>query len=272
MSPRRASSSRARPARRAGGPASATPPEGGVADIAPAWDNAREMEEEPRRLRVDAERNRRRLIEAATEMFGERGLEVGVGEIAQRAGVGRGTLFRNFPSKEALIAAVVVERITESIARAHEALDGPDAAEALFELIDSTLERQQTDKALFEALADPWMANPEIRAAHGEMLTVTGQLLRRAQDAGSVRADIGAVDVLMMVKGVCEAARAFSHVDPEIGMRQLDLVRAAITAHDVPDRPLRGRPPTAEDLDRAVECGSPAAGAADLSLADHAAG
>ena len=245
---------------------------GGVTDVAEAWNNDGEMEEEPRRLRADAERNRRRLIEAATEMFGERGLDVGVGEIARRANVGRGTLFRNFPSKEALIAAVVVERIKESIARARQALAGPDAAEALFELIDSTLERQQTDKALFEALADTWMANPEIHAAHGEMLAVTDQLLRRAQEAGTVRADIGAVDVLMMVKGVCEAARAFSHVDPEIGMRQLDLVRAAITAHDVPDRPLRGRPPTAEDLDRAVECGPPAVGAADLSLAEPAAG
>ncbi len=269
MSPKRTSSEAAR---RVGGSKPATPPPGGVADPAAAWHNGREMEEEPRRLRADAERNRRRLIEAATEMFGEHGLEVGVGEIAQRAGVGRGTLFRNFPSKEALIAAVVVERITESVAQAREALEGPDAAEALFELIDSALERQQTDKALFEALADTWMAIPEIHAAHGEMLAVTDLLLRRAQEAGAVRADIGAVDVLMMVKGVCEAARAFSHVDPEIGMRQLDLVRAAITAHDVPDRPLRGRPPTAEDLDRAVECGPPAARAADLSLAEPAAG
>ena len=247
---------------------SATPPEGGVADVAPAWNNAREMEDEPRRLRADAERNRRRLIEAATEMFGERGLDVGVGEIAQRAGVGRGTLFRNFPSKEALIAAVVVARITESIARAREALEGPDAAEALFELIDSTLERQQTDKALFEALADTWMANPEIHAAHGEMLAVTDQLLRRAQDAGAVRVDIGAVDVLMMVKGVCEAARAFAHVDPEIGMRQLDLVRAAISADGSPVRPLRGHPPTAGDLDRVTTCAVEASPVAGVPLAD----
>jgi len=57
------------------------------------------MEGEPRRLRADAERNRRRLLDAATEIFCERGLEVGVGEIAQHAGVGRATLFRNFPPR-----------------------------------------------------------------------------------------------------------------------------------------------------------------------------
>lgn len=146
-----------------------------------AWDNA--GMDEPRRLRADAERNRRRLIEAATEMFSDRGLDVGVAEIAQRAGVGRGTLFRNFPSKEALVAAVVVDRIQESVARAKAALDSPDAADALFELIDTTLERQQNDKALFEALDDTWMANPEIHGAHREMLAAIDALLARAQAA-----------------------------------------------------------------------------------------
>lgn len=231
-------------------------------------DNGHEMEDEPRHLRADAERNRRRLIEAATEMFGERGLEVGVGEIAQQAGVGRGTLFRNFPSKEALITAVVVARIRESADRAREALEAPDPAEALFDLIDSTLTRQQSDRALFEALADTWMANPEVRAAHEEVLAVVERLLARAQAAGAVRTDIGAVDVLLLIKGVCEAASCFQHVDPTIGMRQLDLVRAAITAQGAAARPLRGRPPTAADLDSAAQCESSAARAADLSLAE----
>src|SRR3984885_9423790 len=89
------------------------------------------MEPEPRRLlRADAERNRRRLIDAATELFRERGLEVGVGEIAEHAGVGRGTLFRNFPSKDALVVAVVVERIRESVERGRRLLTEEDPAAA----------------------------------------------------------------------------------------------------------------------------------------------
>jgi AcrR family transcriptional regulator len=208
------------------------------------------MEPEPRRLRADAERNRRRLLDAATEIFCERGLEVGVAEIAEHAGVGRGTLFRNFPTKEHLIAAIVVERMNESINRGRELLDAADPGEALFGLIDQSVGRQQTDRALFDAVADDaWLANDEIRAAHAELITVLDALVLRAQDAGEVRTDVSAVDVLMMVKGVCEASRAFQQVDPDVAMRQLDLVRAAISPPGV-QRPLRGRRSTIEDLER----------------------
>jgi AcrR family transcriptional regulator len=211
------------------------------------------MEEDGQRrtMRADAERNRSRLLEAATEMFGERGLDVGVAEIAHHAGVGRGTLFRNFPSKEDLIAAVLVERIKESITRGQAALASPDPGEALFDLIDQSVGRSQTDRALFDALADTWLANDEIRAAHTDLMRLLDRLVRRAQDAGAVRGDVGAVDVLMMIKGVCESAAAFQHINPDVALRQIDLVRSAISAH--PDlRPLRGQPPAIEDLEHSV--------------------
>jgi AcrR family transcriptional regulator len=213
---------------------------------------------EPRRLRADAQRNRRRLIEAATELFSERGLEVGVADIAAHAGVGRGTLFRNFPSKEHLIAAIVVERMHESIERARAALELGDPTIALFELIESAAQRSQTDRALFDALSDTWLANPEIRAAHSEMLTVIDELVARAQDTGGVRRDISAIDIVMLVKGVCESVRHFQHLGEEIIGRQLDLVCAAIST-DPASRPLRGRPPTAADFEQAMACTAAAA-------------
>ena len=157
--------------------------------------------DERRTMRADAERNRRRLLDAATEMFCERGLDVGVGEIAQQAGVGRGTLFRNFPSKEHLIAAIVVERMRESINRGRAALEAPDAGEALFDLIEQSVRRSQTDRALFDAIAETWLANDEIREVHGELIGMLDALVRKAQDAGAVRTDISAVDVLMLIKG-----------------------------------------------------------------------
>jgi AcrR family transcriptional regulator len=206
------------------------------------------MEEEPRRLRADAERNRRRLIEAATAMFCDRGLDIGVGEIAQQAGVGRGTLFRNFPTKDHLIAAVVVDRMSESIGRARAALDAADPGQALFELIDQSVGRATTDRALFDAIGDAWLNNDEIRAAHTDLMGALDQLVRRAQASGAVRSDIGAVDVLMMIKGVCEAMRSFQHIDPDVGMRQLDLLWAAISAPGA-QRPLRGSPPSIADLE-----------------------
>jgi AcrR family transcriptional regulator len=220
------------------------------ASRSPEWNNPVPMEEEPRRLRADAERNRRRLIEAATEMFCERGLEIGVGEIAQHAGVGRGTLFRNFPTKDHLIAAVVVNRMTDSIGRGRAALDAADPGQGLFELIDQSVGRAATDRALFDAIGDEWLTNDEIRGAHTELMEVLDALVTRAQASGALRGDIGAVDVLMMIKGVCEAMRSFQHIDPDVGMRQLDLLWSAIAAPGA-QRPLRGRPPTVSDLEHA---------------------
>jgi AcrR family transcriptional regulator len=209
------------------------------------------MDSSHRPLRADAERNRRALLEAATAAFCEGGLDVGVGEIAERAGVGRGTLFRHFPTKEHLIDAIVVERMDEAIARGEALLDAPEPGTALFTFIDETVGRQRTDYALFAAVDDVWLENDEIRAAHAQMVRVLERLLTNAQQAGEARADISAIDVVIMVKGACEAARSFLHIDPQIGERQLDLVRSAIEPAGA-ERPLRGRKPTVEDLDRVL--------------------
>jgi AcrR family transcriptional regulator len=208
------------------------------------------MGSEERPLRADAERNRRRLLDAAEDLFCQRGLDVGVGEIADHAGVGRGTLFRNFPSKEHLIAAIVVERMTDAVGRGRELVSAEDPVEALFQFLEEIVGRQHLDRALFEAVADTFLANPEIRAAHAELVAALDALLSRAQRAGAVREDIGALDLLMLIKGVCEAASAFAHVNPGIAERQLDLVRAAVSAGTA-GTSLRGRTPTLGDLERA---------------------
>jgi AcrR family transcriptional regulator len=204
-----------------------------------------------RTLRSDAERNRRRVLDAAQALFHERGLDVGVAEIAQRAGVGRATLFRNFPTKQDLIAAIVIDRMHEATAYAHTLLDAPDPGEALFGFLEEIVGPQQLDsRALFDAIADTFLANQGIRAAHAEIVDAIEQLLTRAKEAGAVRSDVGAMDVLMLVKGVCEAASAFASSEPGMVTRQLDLVRAAVSA-SAANRPLRGRPPTLADIERA---------------------
>ena len=180
-------------------------------------------------------------------MFCERGLDVGVGEIAERAGVGRGTLFRNFPTKQDLIAAIVVERMREGIAAGEALLESGGDDEALFSFMSEIVGRQQVDRALFEAVADEFLANPEIHAAHADFLAVLDQLLQRGKQSGSIRADVEALDVMMLVKGVCSAASALGDGDPALVQRHLDFVRAAISTpgHAVP---LGGRPPTLADL------------------------
>jgi AcrR family transcriptional regulator len=221
------------------------------------------MDEQPRRLRADAERNRQRLVDAATDLFRERGLEVGVGEIAERAGVGRGTLFRNFPSKDALVIAVVVERIQESIERGRALLTEDDPSTAVFALVDEAIERQAADRALFEALAGDWMAHPEIRAAHEDMLAVLEQILARAQAAGTIRSDVSAVDVMLAIKGVCEVQRLFPGLPRDIGRRQLELIKAGLTPHEHMVT-LSGQAPQSTDLD----CAIARLANAELALAD----
>jgi AcrR family transcriptional regulator len=208
------------------------------------------MSSEDRRPRADAERNRTRVLAAAMELFRERGLEVGVAEIAQRAGVGRGTLFRNFPTKDDLIAAIVVERMTEAAENGRALLDAGDAGEALFEFLGELAGAQRLDRALVDAVADTWLANGDIRAAHAEVVGVLDVLLTRAQAAGAVRGDVGAIDLMFMLKGVCEVASALAHVDDEIVARHLDLIRSAVTA-SASSHPLRGRSPSLEDIERA---------------------
>jgi AcrR family transcriptional regulator len=215
-----------------------------------------------RALRADAERNRRRLLDAAETLFRERGLEVGVADIAQRAGVGRGTLFRNFPTKQDLIAAIVIERMTDATGYGRTLLDAGDPGEALFGFLEEVVGRQQLDRCLFEAVADTFLANQEIRAAHAEVVGALEDLLTRAKEAGAVRSDVGALDVLMLLKGVFEAASALKNAEPSMVTRQLDLVRAAISA-SAEQRPLRGRAPTLADIERAFP--RPDVGAAEAS-------
>jgi AcrR family transcriptional regulator len=205
------------------------------------------MADEERRLRADAERNRRRLLDAAQILFREQGLEVGVGEIAKRAGVGRGTLFRNFPSKEHLVAAIVAERMRDAAVRGKELTHAEDPGGALFEFLEEIVGRQQVDRGLFEAVAEDFLANDEIREAYEEVVDTLDQLVARAKKVGAVREDVCGIDVLMMVKGVCESATAFSHINPRIVERQLDLVRAAISV-PAASEPLRGPAPTVEDM------------------------
>jgi AcrR family transcriptional regulator len=209
------------------------------------------IDDHPKRLRADAERNRRRLIDAATDLFRERGLEVGVGEIAERAGVGRGTLFRNFPSKDALVVAVVVERIHESIQRGRALVSDEDPSSAVFALIDEAIERQAADRVLFEALAGDWIAHPEIRAAHDDLLAVLEEILVRAQAVGAIRTDVSAVDVMLAVKGVCEVQRLFPGLPQDIGRRQLELIKAGLSPQGTVV-PLSGQAPQCADLNCAI--------------------
>ncbi len=201
-----------------------------------------------RHQRADAARNRRRLLVVAEEVFRESGLEAGVGEIAERAGVGRGTLFRNFPTKQDLIIAVVLERIDEALSEGEAMLQSAGENEILFPFMKAMIGRQHMDRALFEAVGqDAFLSDARMLQAHAAIIELIDRLIAHDQGLGYVRDGLGAVDMLMLVKGACAVATSMAELGPQALDRHLSLVRGAIAA---PGReyPLEGTAPTFDDL------------------------
>ncbi len=176
-----------------------------------------------RPLRADAERNLRALLDAAREAFAQRGLGVSVDEIAKRAGVGKGTVFRRFPTKEHLISAILVDRLEEAERIGAELLDHADAGAALHELMCAGAALQARDRGFFESVAKAARADEQLHDAKQRLISVTAALLARAQEEGTVRADVTAEDILMLECASVQAAAPFQEQSPELWRRYLDL-------------------------------------------------
>jgi AcrR family transcriptional regulator len=153
-----------------------------------------------RPLRVDAERNRQRLLEVAEAVFAQEGLDVPIDEIARRAGLGIGTLYRHFPTKEALFAAIVVGRLQQSVAEARALTKAEDPVGAFFGFVARLTDESARKKDFMHALASSGF---DLRKAAGdakiELQRALAKLLKRAQDSGAVRKDVEAVEVLVLV-------------------------------------------------------------------------
>ena len=147
------------------------------------------MAQPARPLRADAARNRARVLEVAYDTFAAEGLSVPIDEIARRAGVGAGTVYRHFPTKEALFQAVIQDRMQRLVDDGYALLESDGPGEALFTFLRSmVLQWGATDRGLADALAgfgiDIASAAPDAEEA---FLAVLGELLRAAQQAGTAR-------------------------------------------------------------------------------------
>lgn len=163
----------------------------------------------PRPLRSDAERNRRLVLEAAAAVFAERGLEAGVAEVAQRAGVGSATVFRRFPSKQDLIVAVIEERIAEMREELDAALAAADPWEGLVAAVESVARLQARDRGLFEAIGSSVSGDEHLHARHAELLETLCRVADRAKESGDLREDAEATDLPMLAAaaaGTCQTA------------------------------------------------------------------
>jgi AcrR family transcriptional regulator len=161
----------------------------------------------PRVQRADAVRNRMSVLAAARAAFGEHGTDAQIDDIARRAGVGVGTIYRHFPTKQDLIDALVVEHFRDIIARTTAALDEPDAGAAFFAVLEYCYEAQNRDR-MFDILNDVAEGSTAKAEIIDELRLVTDPLIARAQAAGAVREEFGSDDIGVIMCGLAAAKRS----------------------------------------------------------------
>lgn len=163
-----------------------------------------------RALRADARRNRERILESARAVFAEFGAEAQMDDVAARAGVGVGTVYRHFPTKEALMVELMRQKFRLFADRAREALETDEEPfEALVGLMRRNAETAASDAATQLAIAgagdNVWDATA---AEREDLLEGTQELILRARRAGTIRPDIEATDIAMLMCGICSGMSA----------------------------------------------------------------
>jgi AcrR family transcriptional regulator len=156
-------------------------------------------------LRADAERNRSRILDAAAELFAEKGLAVGLDEIARHAGVGVGTVYRRFANKDELVEALFEERIAQVAQLAEEALDAEDPWEGFATFFERTVGLHVANRAVKELMFTHGEAYERVAEARARIGPLVAEIIRRAQASGELRADLELSDVPMFQFALSDA-------------------------------------------------------------------
>jgi AcrR family transcriptional regulator len=193
-----------------------------------------------RPLRRDAERNRLRILQAAREVFADRGLDASLDQIAAHARVGIGTVYRRFPDKDALIDALFEERIDEVAAAGQRALSASDPWEGLVSFIQQANALQARDRGLKQALLSRGAHRTE--RAREKIIPIATELVARAQQAGSLRADLDLFDLPLIDLMVSAIADMTREVSPELWQRALTIIIDGLATTRQTPTPLPGKP------------------------------
>ncbi|GAA5187141.1 TetR/AcrR family transcriptional regulator [Rugosimonospora acidiphila] len=191
-----------------------------------------------RPLRADASRNRQSLLAAAADEFAERGLNASVADIARRAGVGKGTVFRHFPTKDDLLAAIVLDRIDALNAVGERLLDAADPGAALSEFLTVAAEqRQQRDLSFLQEAGE---LNAEVTRVRAQLFQTVHRLVDRAREHGAVRADITGADVILLMCAPNYVTSYVPDASPDLWQRYLAIIFDGLRpegAHPLPHPP-----------------------------------
>ena len=177
-----------------------------------------------RPLRADAERNRQRILDAAREVFAERGLDASLDEVAAHAGVGVGTVYRRFADKDALIDGLFEDKIATVAGLATEALEAEDPWDGFEAFMRGVCRLHAEDRGFKEALLGRDRGREQLTRGRDTIAPIAERLLKRAQRSGQVRADLGTFDLPMLHLMVGFAAERTRDVAPDYWERPLQIL------------------------------------------------
>lgn len=206
-----------------------------------------------RPLRKDAEQNRQKILSAAREVFCRRGLDATLDDVAHHAGLGVGTVYRRFPSKEHLVEAMFVDRLDEIAELAEKALTADDPWEGFTQLLWKKAELHTADRGLREIIFSKAYGHQEVAEARQRMTSSCRAVFERAQQSGQLRADVSPTDLPILQLILSVVAEYSQKVDPELWRRYgtllLDGLRADSTNHST----LPGTALSHTELDHAMK-------------------
>jgi AcrR family transcriptional regulator len=208
----------------------------------------------PRPLRKDAERNRQRILAAAGAVFAECGVQATLDAVAERAGVGVGTVYRRFPDKEALIDALFEERIEAIVAIAEECLAMDDAWEAFAAFFDRAVSLHGEDRALKDLVFSAAHGNERVARARRRIKPAVEAIAARAQADGRLRADFTITDTPVLQLMLTEVIEYAGDVEPCVWRRYLAILLDGLRA-EAARTPLEPAALTDDQLDRVMARG-----------------
>jgi AcrR family transcriptional regulator len=175
-------------------------------------------------LRADAARNREAIVEAARAMFAEHGLDAPLEEIARRAGTGSATLYRRFPTREDLVAAVFAERMTEHVAAVEAGLSDADPWRGFASYVTSVAAMQARDRGIADLVTMELSTAPEIEQLRARAFDGLVRLVERAREAGVLRADFATQDVVLLLMANAGLLERAHGIAPEASARLAHLL------------------------------------------------
>jgi AcrR family transcriptional regulator len=195
----------------------------------------------PPPLRTDAQHNRERLLAAARELFARHGIDVPLEEIARRAGVSIGTLYNRFPARAHLVEAVFTDRLEKIVALAREALADDDPWHGFAGYLAAVCELQAADRGFNQVAARGLHDSPAVQELYAQAQAAMAQVLKRAREAGELRADVALEDLGFVIWGISRTVEMTGDIAPQLWRRHLALMLdgfRAEGAHPLPEPPL----------------------------------